>query len=377
MPARVQGRACLRGRIQESPALPSDPLRKLPAQRHHEPPKPHLQTPMKTLISTIKRNRSVNIPTLIFGAPGVGKSAMVHQAAGSDPVIDVRLAMLDPVDLRGLPTVQGGDVKWAKPEFLPSTGKGILFFDEINTAPPSVQNAALQLILDRRCGPHRLGDGWYIVAAGNKAAHRAHVSQLSAPLRNRFAIVEVEVDGVTWTAWAMAHGIHPDVIGFISFQPDMLSTNPSDEHSNFASPRSWERVSTFLNGDACDLAAITSLVGAGPAAQFRAYQEVAQSLPNLDELLDERVSFTEQQDQITVSYALSLALSTRIIRGDRRLPSASRIVRRLSPEIACLFFVRTMLHSDELSKRVLGCKDALDWSREHQELIKKYGKRTG
>ena len=144
------------------------------------------------LVDKIKRNRKTGIPTFIFGAPGVGKSQMVHQAADGDTVIDVRLSMLDPVDLRGLPTVKqncDGEsvVEWARPEFIPSEGKGIIFFDELNTAPAAVQNAALQIILDRKCGPHKLGDGWYIVAAGNKASHKAHVNPLSAPLRNRIS----------------------------------------------------------------------------------------------------------------------------------------------------------------------------------------------
>lgn len=113
------------------------------------------------LVATIKRNRATGIPTFVFGPPGVGKSEQVHQAAAGETVIDVRLSMLDPVDLRGLPTVtkgkNGSEVEWARPEFIPAEGRGIIVFDELNTAPIAVQNAALQIILDRKCGPHKRG----------------------------------------------------------------------------------------------------------------------------------------------------------------------------------------------------------------------------
>ena len=140
------------------------------------------------LVQTIKDFRSVNQPLLIWGPPGVGKSQMVRQAAGKDTVIDLRLSMLDPVDLRGMPMVNRSDeceanVTWATPDFIEEANRiieegkeCILFLDEMNTGAPSVQNAALQLVLDRRCGPHRLNDGCYIVAACNKASHKAHVN---------------------------------------------------------------------------------------------------------------------------------------------------------------------------------------------------------
>jgi hypothetical protein len=335
------------------------------------------------LVEKIKRNRKTGVPTFIFGAPGVGKSQMVHQAADGDTVIDVRLSMLDPVDLRGLPTVkQNGDgesvVEWARPEFIPAEGKGIIFFDELNTAPAAVQNAALQIILDRKCGPHKLGDGWYIVAAGNKASHKAHVNPLSAPLRNRFAVVEYEPSVEAWSAWAMGAGVHDHVIGFLNFRPGLLTTDPKDEYANFASPRSWDRVSKFLQAGLDEQEDMEPLVGKGAAAEFTAYRTEIRDMPDIDALIAKKAEFKENPKKISISYAVAMALASRLSRGDKKFVTTNadrccEIVSALSPEIACLFFVRTLTSDPHVKTAVCESKSAHKWVLTHEKLLTKYG----
>ena len=112
-------------------------------------------------------------PVCLWGAPGIGKSQIVQQTAAAQGLVchDVRAVLLDPVDLRGLPHVNGdGRAHWAIPEFLPQQGSGVLFLDELNRAPTLVQNACFQLVLDRRLGEYVLPDGWRVVAA-SRAAH--------------------------------------------------------------------------------------------------------------------------------------------------------------------------------------------------------------
>jgi MoxR-like ATPase len=102
------------------------------------------------------------LPVFIWGPPGIGKSSIVKQIATSQELefLDLRLSLLDPTDLKGIPffNAETKEGVWAKPSFLPSdTGsKGILFLDEINTAPPAVQASAYQLILDRKVGEYEL-----------------------------------------------------------------------------------------------------------------------------------------------------------------------------------------------------------------------------
>lgn len=334
------------------------------------------------LVQTIKRNRTTGIPTFIFGSPGVGKSQMVRQAAEGDSVLDVRLSLLDPVDLRGLPIVtrEGGSsfVEWARPDFIPSEGRGILFFDELNTAPVAVQNAALQIILERACGPHRLGDGWYIVAAGNKASHRAHVHPLSAPIRNRFAIIDYQPSVQSWSMWAIGAGIHEDVIGFLNFRPDLLTSDPKDEYANFASPRSWERVSRFLQGGIAGADDLESLIGRGAASEFTAYRTEIQSMPNIDALLARKTNFRENPKRISISYAVAMALATRLARGGERFVDAwtdrcCEIATGLSPEIACLFFVRVLTSAPYVKSAVCESKVTHNWVRDNECLLTRYG----
>ena len=334
------------------------------------------------LVDTIKIYRRANIPCFIFGAPGVGKSQQVHQAAEGKRVIDVRLSMLDPVDLRGLPLIErgesGANVAWARPDFIPQDGEGILFFDELNTASVAVQNAALQIILDRKCGSHKLGDGWYVCAAGNKSSHRAHVQPMSAPLRNRFAIVNYEPDVKSWTTWAFGAGVHDDVVGFLNFRPALLSTDPKDEYENFASPRAWDRVSQLIGSGTDDMEFVTGIIGKGAAAEFDGYRRELKDMPDLDALLAGKERFTHDPKRVSVSYAVAMGLSSRLLRGDAKFIAANtdracEIAATMPPEITCLFIVRSMVGNMDVRKAVLSAKSAHKWVTQHSELIDRYG----
>lgn len=147
----------------------------------------------------------------IWGAPGIGKSSIVRQIAERRrmPLIDIRASLLDPTDLRGIPMIQDGTAVWCPPSFLPkkSDKPGILFLDEINAAPPLVQAALYQLILDRRVGEYELPEGWRIIAAGNRREDKAVTFRLSSALANRFIHLNLEVDPDDWHAWATNRGI--------------------------------------------------------------------------------------------------------------------------------------------------------------------------
>ena len=178
----------------------------------------------------------------IWGAPGIGKSSIVRQIAERRrmPLIDIRASLLDPTDLRGIPMIQDGTAVWCPPSFLPkkSDKPGILFLDEINAAPPLVQAALYQLILDRRVGEYELPEGWRIIAAGNRREDKAVTFRLSSALANRFIHLNLEVDPDDWHAWATNHGIIPEVTAFLKYRPQLLQAASEDEQA-FATPRSW------------------------------------------------------------------------------------------------------------------------------------------
>src|SRR5262245_2475448 len=108
-------------------------------------------------------------PVMLWGPPGVGKSQIIAGIARSHGVslIDVRLSQMEPTDLRGIPFRHDDRVEWSVPALLPDAKRhgerGILFLDEITSAPPTVTAEAYQLILDRTLGDYRASEDWAVI----------------------------------------------------------------------------------------------------------------------------------------------------------------------------------------------------------------------
>lgn len=254
-------------------------------------------------------------PVFLWGAPGVGKSAVTHQVAAAlqMDLRDVRAVLLDPVDLRGIPHVNGdGRAHWAIPEFLPRDGQGILFLDELNAAPPLVQAACYQLVLDRAIGDYGLPDAWVIVGAGNRAKDRAVVHEMPTALRNRFVHVEVEADSNDWSAWAVSAGVNPAIIAFLRWKPELLHVFNPNERA-FPSPRSWEFAARLLATKPpkrIELSLLEGTVGTGAATELVAFLDVWRSMPSIDAILMNPTG-APIPDQPSVLYSVCSALAYR------------------------------------------------------------------
>lgn len=173
------------------------------------------------IASSLQLLARIHKPAFLWGPPGVGKSQVA--AALGIRLIDIRAILLDPVDLRGLPTVEQGRAAWAIPAFLPEDGAGIVFLDELNAAPPLVQAACYQLGLDRALDEYRLPDGWTVFAAGNREGDRAVTARMSSALANRFVHLVFETDLDDWSGWAMGPGdLRPEVVAFLRWRPELL-----------------------------------------------------------------------------------------------------------------------------------------------------------
>jgi hypothetical protein len=263
-------------------------------------------------------------PVMLWGPPGVGKSQIVAQIAECHrvPVIDIRLSQMEPSDLRGIPFRAGDRVEWAIPAILPDAERhgaaGILFLDEITSAPPAVSAAAYQLILDRRLGEYRVPDHWAIFAAGNRQGDRGVTYSMPAPLANRFSHFEVDTHLDDWVAWAYTQGIDERVIAFLRFRPELLfDFDPAHNPVAFPSPRSWEFAHRCLKKfeDIPELLQGTLQACVGPAAgiEVTAFVNSLDRMPDLDAILaGETVPVPREID---LQYAVAAALVGRAIRA--------------------------------------------------------------
>lgn len=274
-------------------------------------------------------------PVMIQGSPGGGKSQVTLQVKeelfGPDEASwrDLRLSQLDPVDLRGIPyaDMKNKTTSWLPPDFLPRSGKGVLFLDEINSAANATQAAAYQLILDRRLGDYVLPDGWAMVAAGNKMSDRAIVNQMSTALRNRFVHIDYEVHHEDWCTWAIQKNIHPSVIAYIRFKPQNLNEfeahGKSKEEKDrvarlkdanaFATPRSWEFLSRIVDAEPSkeiENELFAGCVGEGIAAEYISHLKMYRDLPNLDGILMNPAQAPVPKEP-AVLYSLMTGLATK------------------------------------------------------------------
>ena len=322
-------------------------------------------------------------PLMLWGAPGVGKSAVVRNLAQEYGVgfIDVRLAQREPVDIRGLPVPTDNGVEWRVSAEWPRDpeSKGIILFDELTAADRSLQVAAYEFILDRRLGElYKVPDNWYICAAGNRITDRAVAATMSSALANRFMHIELECDVDNWLYWAGKNEIHPAVTGFIRFRPQMLF-NQTDENleRGWPTPRSWERVSSVMKilPDDTDLIrnAVYGLVGNRAGIEFISFCKTIQNFNVREMMLDPAIEviIPERAD---VRYLLCSSVAYFVWRGKTEAESAALLdgFYRISLALSSDFAALLMMDAINGGKHCSGAKKLYSHPR-FQEWQKKHG----
>lgn len=292
------------------------------------------------LAIALKRLLPTRRPLYLWGPPGVGKSSVVSQAAKelNLQLVDVRATLLDPIDLRGVPRVNGTQTEWCPPVFLPTAGSGVLFLDELAQAPPLVQSACMQLVLDRKLGEYELPPEWVVVAASNRQEDRAGAHRLISPLLNRFVHLDMEVSEADWQEWAIIAGIAPEVRAFLRYRPKLLfEFDPKVNQRAFATPRSWHFVSDLLSQTPPDLLhpVIAGCVGDGPAAEFVAFVQLYHALPDIDLVLAQPDTANVPREPALL-YALVGAVTERLRQGQTPSANVARYFTRFPDEFAML-----------------------------------------
>lgn len=256
-------------------------------------------------IKLIKNKINFNMfpSVMLWGQPGVGKSQAIRQIAKNIEektnkkvnICEVRLLLFNPIDLRGIPVANSDKTLaiWLKPQIFQMDKSdnviNILFLDEISAAPQSVQSAAYQITLDRTIGEHKLPDNCLVIAAGNRVSDKSVAYKMPKALANRLMHFNISTSFNNWKKWAIHSNIHPMVVGFLAFRPDLLNTfDSSNEALAFATPRSWEMVSNILNTIDDDLdkvySLVSGLIGGGIAYELRTWSKVYQNLPKVEDI---------------------------------------------------------------------------------------------
>jgi hypothetical protein len=276
------------------------------------------QQARKSLLTAFQVKR----PLFLWGPPGIGKSELVEgiTAELGGHMIDLRLGQMEPTDIRGIPFYNKdlGKMDWAEPIDLPSEELAsqypivVLFLDELNAAPASVQAAAYQLILNRRVGKYKLPDNVVMVAAGNRESDKGVTYRMPTPLANRFIHQEMKVDFASYQEWAVQNKIHKDVVGYLSFaKQDLYDFDAKSASRAFATPRSWTFVSQLLSNETVDddtlMNLIAGTVGEGLAVKFMAHRKIASRMPNPADILSGKVKDLNVKE-VSAMYSLVISM---------------------------------------------------------------------
>lgn len=298
------------------------------------------------LIAKRYLNEKTRKRALFFkGKSGIGKSDAVRQASAFlskhvdnwGGVIDLRLSQKEPTDLAGLPYVEGGLTKYAMPAFMPAEGTcGFIFFDELTSAPPAVQAASYQYILDRCLGTHKIPDGWMVICAGNEQSDRGVTFQIAAPLLNRMCEITVTTVLDDFINYAIPVGLKPEIASFLKDRPEFLHKFESKGVIEpFPSPRSWFGVSESMDLDLQPQDRVEMFkgdVGYEAATTFETHLRFWETLPRLDDIFAGR-PYGMPKD-INIQYAIAMGIAARV--DPKTFDNAWKVLEQMGKDIQTL-----------------------------------------
>lgn len=269
-------------------------------------------------------NSEMNITPMLWGGFGVGKTSIVNQVGkelGFDKVIVIKMNTLTPVDVRGVPypDVENNVSRFLPPEFIPKDQnlKYLIFFDEINTAPPLSQTAAYEIALERCFGGHKLPKYTCVVMAGNREKDQGSTFDMPMPLANRMVHMEISSDAESFINHHLEINklIHSAIVAFLKFKPEYLHNEtmgdtPIDEIPAVPSSRMWEMVSicldTFMNSR-IGREKISGFVGKKIASEFYEFLNYGNQLPkDLQYVLENNEQHNYKELQLEYYYIISL-----------------------------------------------------------------------
>jgi hypothetical protein len=242
----------------------------------------------------------------ISGPPGIGKSAMVAQAAKTYnmKLIDIRLSQLDSCDLNGFPTIGDQKATYTPMAMFPletdplpidENGKEMagwfLFMDEFNAGERPTQKAAYKVSLDKMHGDHKIHNRCLIIGAGNREEDNALVEEMGSATQTRMIHLELVSTPPEWLIYANKMKFDYRVTTYLQQNPMKLNTfdpNVETQEHTFPCERTWHFVSDLLKHCEIDSpeakALIAGAIGSGPALEFLNWTAVFDKLPSIEEI---------------------------------------------------------------------------------------------
>ena len=307
----------------------------------------------------------------IEGQPGIAKSAIVKQIADQYnlKLIDIRLSMADITDFMGFPSI---DHKTNRSTYnppaifpietdkIPEGKEGwLLFFDEFPSAPIEIQATAYKIILDRIVGMAPLHPNAVVVAAGNTTEDNAIVNELSTAMQSRLIHFSLTVSLSDFIEWALESKLDYRVLAFIKYRPELLNNfNPDHSDKTFACPRTYEMLSDIIKPmdiitpDKIPL--IVGTIGTGAGYEFKAFIDVMNSLPTIEDILNRPASVSFSNEP-SVLYSLSalIARNFKVETSDQLMI----LINRLPMEFQA-FILKDILGQDP---KLSSCKAINNW----------------
>jgi len=305
-------------------------------------------------------NASYLIP-MLWSLPGEGKSTGIEDKVkelGME-LITVMFGQFDAGELGGFPIVNHTTKEYerARPFFMPTSGTGVIFLDELPQAPVANQNIAAQLVNERRIGEHKLPAGWSVVCAGNPMSARAGTNAMPAHLKDRLTHLDIETDHKGFREYALGKGFLPEITGFINERPEWLQKFDPKQNAS-PSPRSWERVNSIMKlglEPAVENQMIKGQIGEAPLADFSGFLQIWRDLPVSEEVIQQCETHAIPSDP-AILYALCSSLAHKATKGNIK-NIITFIKRFISKEFAAFLMRDALARDPELKKE----KSVQEW----------------
>ena len=313
---------------------------------------------LKPLVSDVLR---AGLVPFVAGSPGIGKSDLIANIAKhfNLKLIDHRLSTSDPTDLSGFPSIVEGRADYIPFELFPVEGTEVpegydgwlLFLDEFNSAPMSVQAAAYKLSLDRMVGQHKLHEKCACITAGNKETDGAIVNRLSTAMQSRLVHFEMDVDSDAWLGWAYENNVDSRVTSFINYAPEKLHMfDPAHNDKTFPCPRTWHFISRVIGSmseiTSDKLPILEGTIGKGVSREFLQYCDIGSQLPSFAEIIKDPKG-TKLPDEPSTMYFICGTVASKA--EPKVLDKLITFIERMPIEFQIVCF-RDMLKRDKTLK---------------------------